>query len=729
MAYPPGLLKRTVQYGPILDSSGKPVRMKGLVHSDTAIYYAPSNATILNDPKPVESDGLGVISFEWPRSDQPFMTDGKGNPVTDFTSVLTVEFRSPGLPPLAEIPFLTPGGASPLILTSDLSVTRTAGAVVLPPSENTAQRAEQAAADAEAVLAAIQPGIAGGVAPLAAGTGLVLDAAGRPQSARNSTVWVATENGVVAGAGAPDQSANIQAALTALSAAGGGTLLFIGTFHIAGDGGLLITGADNVVMQGVYGAKIVKTGAGQLLMNWIGRKNWAIQGIDFDFGTKNYGSTGGGFDGWENSIRITDCQDFQVVDNVFRRGSFTLSLRNTSGGTNSLKGIASAEILRNRFLGTTLNVAVDILAPAASDTFARNILVQDNYVEAVSRVFLDGGKWTAFFINGGQNIKYLTNQVASSIDTGIMVNNTDHFEIRGNYLRTRQLCIYAGASRYGRIIGNDCSSEYDIGISLHAREAVGEPFEAGTIVSENIITLCGRSGITVEGTKRVTVTKNYIESCMMHITEELPATTTPAMVYFLPAGFGTQTLHNAGATTVYVGSSSAVTPGSGTPVLSGADYSYAPGTEVWLVTASGTGVLTVTAADNYKAAIGVWGIGANKPEYITITANIVLKGDSPESTTYAISVTDTPNYTVVADNNVGTGFAQRFRYGTMSARFQLQTDTGLVRTNFQLQLPLYSALFAPSPPLQGSFAYSPTYGPIWSDGTIWKKLDGTTVTP
>lgn len=146
---------RTVQYGPVLNSAGKPAKMIGQVSADTSVHYDPSDVDIMNDPLKVVSDASGVITFPWPRSDQPFMSDGAGNPVVDFTSTFSFEFVDSSMPSLDDVTFLTPGGAGPLVLQSDLSVTRTAGIVTSAPSESTAQRAEQAAAEAEASAAAI----------------------------------------------------------------------------------------------------------------------------------------------------------------------------------------------------------------------------------------------------------------------------------------------------------------------------------------------------------------------------------------------------------------------------------------------------------------------------------------------------------------------------------------------------------------------------------------------
>ncbi len=543
---------------------------------------------------------------------------------------------------------------------------------------------------------------------------------------KDATVWLATDHGIKDGATESNQAAAIQTAITALSAAGGGTLLFVGTFRL--DGGTTITGADNVVLQGVYGARLIKSSGSSILMDWKGRKNFAIRGFDIDFGSKNYGATAGGFDGWENGIRITDCEDFDISDNVLRRGARTISLRNTSAGTNGIIGCHRGTIADNRFLGEIRDMCVDMQQPTTVNGGVQAIVVKNNYVESITKAYIAGGAWTAFYVNGGSDVRFIGNHVESSDDTAIMVNNSDHYEISGNYLRTKQLCVYAGASRWGRITNNDMSSIRDMAISLHARNQAGEPFESGSVIAQNVITDCGRNGIAIEGTQRVTITGNYAENCCIEDSSSTTITSTVKLVSTVQAGFANKVYTNTGSSTVFVGTDDSVTPSNGTAIAPAATYTQANGTSLYAVTNSNqTSTLTAFTDDNYRSAIGAWGIGSRKPKSITISGNTIIKGTSSTGL-YGISIVDSPQEITVADNTVDPTFSQRFNYGGLDGRFKVQTNNG-DRQSYPTTPALYSDL-TDKTPSAGAFAYHPTHTFMFGDGTNWRRVaDNVAVTP
>jgi parallel beta-helix repeat protein len=525
----------------------------------------------------------------------------------------------------------------------------------------------------------------------------------------DTLAWNATDHGVVPGLAAASQGGAIQAAMTALSAAGGGVLLLPpGTWKVNGG----ITGADNVTLQGMPGTKVVKTSTSQLLMDIIGRKNFAIKGID----------------GWENSIRITDCEDFEISGNIFRRGAFTLSIRNTAAGTNGMQGCSRFKIRDNNFVGDHRDVCIDMVEPVSGGDPVRNAEISGNSFDNIIISFRAGGKWTAVFCNGGVNVKVNNNHVFGSEDTGIMLNNCVTYQAIGNYLRTTQLGIYAGASKYGTITGNDISSARDIGISLHARDEVGEPYQAFSKIAFNSIRGCGLNGIAIEGTTNVEVSSNTLEANNAVLSTTVTFGTTPSSVTWRPAGFADAVFTNTGSTTIYVGTTPDVTVATGTPYAPGATYTYPAGTFAYGVVASGTGAFTKNQDDNYKSAIGAWAIGSHHPTGISIFANTISKGGG--SGLYGISVTGNVSDILVDNNNILTGFSTRLRYGTLSGRYKVQTSNGVATMSALLTVPNWETMISQLPTTSNVLAVHATHGLMISSGGVWKKVvDGTTVTP
>jgi parallel beta-helix repeat protein len=634
------------------------------------------------------------------------LADGSPPARRSFTEAQYAEFDDPGSTIRALIAAAA-GGANAAALTNSQQAVSAAQQAL-----TTANSAGAAANSAVTQVAAIAP------------------SDGKRAASVDALDWNVRDHGVFTGS-STDQAPAIQAAIVALSAAaaangGAGQLTFPAGDYAINTGA--ITGADNVFLVGLPGARLIKASSGSILMNWLGRTNWGIKGFDIDFGTKNYGATSDGFAGWENSLRVTDCTRFTIEGNTFRQGAFAISLRNTAAGTNGLKGCSHGVITRNYFTGTQRDVAVDMLEPVSGGAGVEDIEVSRNVVDSISVGFRAGGKWTAFYVNGGNNLRFERNVVYASEDTGIMINNCTHYWATDNYLRTQQLGIYAGASKYGRIRGNNISSQRDIGIALHARDDVSEPYLAFTSITDNTITQCGRNAITIEGTQNVRVNGNHCEANNLVLTTVKTVTTTPVSLTYRPEGFGNAALVNTGSTTIYVSSDPNVTTSTGTPIAAGATYTYVAGTPAYGVVASGTGTFTTYAEDNYGSVIGAWGIGSRKPAGLIITENFLSKGAG--GSLYGISVTDTPNDITVKGNVLLTGFATRFRYGTLGGRYDVQTSNGTSTTNALMTVPAWENLISQTATTAGVLATHLTHGLIISRGGVWKKVaDDTTVTP
>jgi hypothetical protein len=144
MAYPPSLRTREVRVGPLLDSAGTPLNMRGaqitveisFAFGPAGLFRKPISAPIVN--------GLGSIRL--PITSQSGMTDGLGRIVKDFTYTWSFPQSGPTTDDVEDIVFSVPDGLTPLQLVPDVSRLRSAGTIDLTPES--LQQARSAAADA-----------------------------------------------------------------------------------------------------------------------------------------------------------------------------------------------------------------------------------------------------------------------------------------------------------------------------------------------------------------------------------------------------------------------------------------------------------------------------------------------------------------------------------------------------------------------------------------------------
>lgn len=135
-----------------------------------------------------------------------------------------------------------------------------------------------------------------------------------------------------------------------------------------------------------------------------------------------------------------------------------------------------------------------------------------------------------------------------------------------------------------------------------------------------------------------------------------------------------------------------------------------------------------TFADIYKSVIGVQAGGGSSPDGVTITGNTIIRGSISATTSYGISVTDTPTNLLVSGNNVmGTGFTRKFRYGTLTngGTWEVQTDVSQITSSKKTQLPNYASLVSTTP-TAGAKCWHNTHGELVGNGNNWlKSVDGT----
>lgn len=111
----------------------------------------------------------------------------------------------------------------------------------------------------------------------------------------------------------------------------------------------------------------------------------------------------------------------------------------------------------------------------------------------------------------GKRVKVLKNTVLSSYDTGVMVagDAARSVTIEENSLSTDMVSIYFGnGARTGLIQKNSVTSARDFGIHVHDRDGGVLDLE----VTANTIGPTGKSGIQIEGARRVKATRNVIKS-------------------------------------------------------------------------------------------------------------------------------------------------------------------------------------------------------------------------
>lgn len=656
MAYPPGLLLRTVQYGPVLNSAGKPAKIIGQVSADTSIHYDPSDVDILNDPLPVTSDSAGVITFPWPRSDQPFLSDGVGNTIVDFTSTLSFEFIDSSMPALGDITFLNPGGTGNLVLQSDLSVTRTAGIVASPPSEGTALRAEQAAAEAEAAAASVNPGAPNGTAQLDA-NGRVIDSSGKQQMQKDSLVWIATEHGITvnAGTGTPQQ-ANINAACVALSAAGGGTIKFpAGVYTTTGS----ITGADNVTLEPVSPgtATLLKDNVGAAHLIYVQTKtNFHVRNFILDCGPRTYGT------GTPNCIRIVDCSYSSIENNTILRGSRTVRVQSLA----SAGACHDVKILNNTFSGTHRDIAVEVAVttdPAQSPYRSRSITVDGNTFEDISKASPALDPWSAVYFSGVDGGSISGNTTLASADTAYMVAGaSDGIILDGNTALTQQVCVYVGGGSINcQVIDSvKLTSSNDVGISFHARSTA--PSHVGNhLCRGNVIVDCARNGILVEAVSNVLIAENVVTGAGKKRNVNDAVGSVAVLIY---GGAVAYTMKNTGSTTIYYGGSG-VTTGTGTPVAPGGNIPYTPNTPLYAITAApDVGIITRTLPNQYTSAIGAQALEGFIPDLISIFNNQIALGGSPGGATGITGIRTANAITnlAISGNNVDSQITNQYSF-------------------------------------------------------------------
>lgn len=131
MAYPEGVITRTVKTTPLLDyATGQPLRGLASLLPERSPLWAATGSALLANTRVVELDSSGVATFlDVPTADQPGWTDGLTE-ISGWTSTLSVASRDPNQDGPPDMTFVVVGGTGPMVIAPDTSTLRTAGVTV-----------------------------------------------------------------------------------------------------------------------------------------------------------------------------------------------------------------------------------------------------------------------------------------------------------------------------------------------------------------------------------------------------------------------------------------------------------------------------------------------------------------------------------------------------------------------------------------------------------------------
>jgi hypothetical protein len=291
------------------------------------------------------------------------------------------------------------------------------------------------------------------------------------------------------GDGTTDDRTAIMAAIAAADAAGGGTVYFPeGTYKIATG----LAAQENIDFVGAgQAASIIQLTDGSASTFIV------YHGVKANITYRNLGFNGGVQAGPTNSLLFDGTTDFLVENCRFTSMKQAVWLDGTTGPC------GRATIRRNRF-----DTCVDFAVRVENGTPPADVLIEGNYCAGVT-VGVTTDEACFARINGAR-ITVRNNFVASSADTGVMVAGSANRDVlvEGNTLRTTLVGVFVGTgAKRTRIVNNDIASTSDFGVHIYDATQV----HSETVVANNVIHDCGKSGVEVEGVEGVVVTGNVIE--------------------------------------------------------------------------------------------------------------------------------------------------------------------------------------------------------------------------
>lgn len=312
--------------------------------------------------------------------------------------------------------------------------------------------------------------------------------AARLRAASDAHAAVATVAGAgIDSTGAADSAAGIQDFLNAGVTAGYKRFFLPpGTYTL----GTSIVVPSHVEVSGLPGRTVLRLSAnsGNGIILYSGNcQDVRIRGLAFDWAPQSSVQAG---------LRFESAVGLRIEDCTFTNSKYSILLSNAAGDVNGV-------LIRDVDFGSVTDYAVVTQNGAPSHVHIERCHVTD---VAKANEQAPG----AFHLIGSHH-RVIDCRVDYTYDSGVMLTEATDVLVQGNTLHGRQVCIFAGTgSRRIRITGNDLSSDGDFGI--HCNNLQEEQRSLGqSLIADNHIHDCGKSGINIEGAADWLITGNVIE--------------------------------------------------------------------------------------------------------------------------------------------------------------------------------------------------------------------------
>ena len=287
--------------------------------------------------------------------------------------------------------------------------------------------------------------------------------------ASNATIIVAASNSLnrdqadYVGNGTSDDVA-INAAITALPAAGGQVVLLEGTYNITAS---VTLNKNNITLAGQGNSTILKRMYNE--------------------------STNGGV--INIAAAATTTQSLYIDGN---KGTYSNALNSAIYASTNCAGYTKNKV-QNTSIVNTSGVSIYFAGGACNDN--TNQIIQNNYIS--------GSNNAAIRFNYGYSASSIVNNTIQSNATGIIISDSYRMVVSNN-----QITNSTGDAIYG---DNGCSSHQIIGNEIYSSGGSGIHFNCASggsniMISNNIVTSSTQNGISIDNAGRTTISNNVLAS-------------------------------------------------------------------------------------------------------------------------------------------------------------------------------------------------------------------------